>query len=410
MSKRTAYKGKRPTSRGKTEPGSPRTTGSGAAKASDSGQGFTVQEVCVAMELMAPTAFAQEWDNVGLIAGDFDAPVRRVLLTIDLTAAVVDEARRGQADLILAYHPPIYKPIHALRSPGAGMEALVFDCIRHGIAIYSPHTALDAADGGTNDVIAGLCGVKQAEPLEYVDTPSPSECKLVVFVPAEHVEKVANAMFGAGAGYIGDYTHCSYRSAGEGTFFGGESTAPTVGKRGRLEHVAEVKLETVAATHDLPGVVDALRSSHPYDEPAFDIYPLKPLPARGIGRCGPLPRPIVLAALARKVKRGTRAECVQIVGAPEATVDRAVIVVGAAGSLPFRIPLTPRHVIITGEIRHHDALTIRRHGCTAIALGHWASERPVLSHVGDRIEELLSGIATAVSRADCDPFQLVSRG
>lgn len=370
-----------------------------------------VADVCAAMEKIAPTALAQEWDNVGLLAGDLKAAVRRVMLTIDLTGPVVDEAFRKKIDFIVSYHPPIFKPISSLCTPGSGMESLVFRCIRNGVAIYAPHTALDAADGGTNDALAHLCGIDQTEPLEYVDAPKNlalsregDECKFVVFVPHEHVEKVSSAMFEAGAGQIGDYTRCSYRTPGEGTFFGGKDTTPAVGKRGKMEYVQEVRLESVVRTTDLAKVINAVRLLHPYEEPAIDIYPLKSGPARGIGRCGRLSKTTTLEKLARRLQFQTKAKGVQMVGRREQAVDCVVIVAGAAGSLPFRIPLSDRHVIITGEIRHHDALTIGRYGCSAIALGHWASERPVLKPLARRIAVLLPGLTLSVSSADQDPF------
>jgi len=356
------------------------------------------------METIAPTALAQEWDNVGLLAGDLQAAVRRVMLTIDLTGPVVDEAVRRKIDLILSYHPPIFKPIRSLRAPGCGMESLVFWCIRKGVAIYSPHTALDAADGGTNDALAQLCGIYQTEPLEYVDAPKPDECKFVVFVPPQHLEKVADAIFEAGAGQIGDYSRCSFRTPGEGTFFGGRTTNPAVGHRGRMESVEEVRLESLVRTTDLPKVIHAMRLVHPYEEPAFDIYPLKPGPVRGIGRCGKLSQTTTLEKLARRLQFQTKAKGVQMVGRPKQPVDFVVIVAGAAGSLPFRIPLSDRHVIITGEIRHHDALTIGRYGCSAIALGHWASERSVLKLLVLRLGELLPELSLSISSADRDPF------
>lgn len=389
----------------------------------------TTADFCDAMETIAPTALAQDWDNVGLLAGDTTAALRRALLCIDLTDPVVDEAIHSKVNLILAYHPPIFKPIHNLRVPGTDTNALVFRCIRQGIAIYSTHTALDAADGGTNDVIASLCGIKETEPLEYVDEPGRQEMKVVVFVPAEHVDSIADAMFAAGAGHIGEYTRCSYRLAGRGTFFGGEATDPTIGQRGRMEYVDEIRLESVVPSRSVPAVVAAIRKAHPYEEPAFDIYPLKAKPLRGIGRCGKLPRPTTLAALARKLNKNIasrrhatahlrlqparssarvrRAGAVQIIGPPDRRVTRAVIVVGAAGSLPFRTALTPEDVIITGEIRHHDALTINRLGCTAIALGHWSSERPTLPILAQRLEAALPGISVQVSDADSDPFQAI---
>ena len=366
----------------------------------------TVADVSAAMESIAPTALAQSWDNVGLLAGDRDAAVRRVLVCIDLTPAVVKEAVRRKIDLVLCYHPPIFKPVSSLCADSATAEAAVFRCVQNGIAVYATHTALDAADGGTNDVLASLCGIRHTEPVKHEVGSVDPTYKLVVFVPHESVDTVAEAMFAAGAGRIGDYVRCSHRIAGQGTFFGGETTSPTIGKRGRLEYVDEIRLETTVPSRLLPAVVDALVRAHPYEEPAFDTFPLKPRPLRGIGRVGRLPRASTLVYLARRLKRATRAGCVQIVGPRDRPVDRAVIVVGAAGSLPFSLPLSPSDVIVTGEIRHHDALSIQRLDCTAIALGHWASERPVLRPLAERLKGMLRGLTVDVGSADEDPFRL----
>lgn len=364
----------------------------------------TVAEACDVLDAIAPVALAQSWDNVGLLAGDRDAPVRRMLCCIDLTPAVVDEAEAAKIDFVMAYHPPMFKPVSRLTIPGDGAETAVFRCIRSGIAVYSTHTALDAADGGTNDVIAAHCGVHDTEPLEFVDDPRTDECKVVVFVPPDEVDQVANAMFDAGAGHIGDYSRCSYRLAGHGTFLGGSAANPAVGTRGEMEHVDEIRLETIVSRRDVPAVAAAIRRTHSYEEPAFDVYPLHAHPVRGIGRRGNLPTPTTLGKLARKLKKACAAPTVQIVGAPNQPVRRVIIVVGAAGSLPFRGRLLEDDVIITGEIRHHDALTIRRRGCAAIALGHWASERPVLTPLAARVGAALPTIEVRVSQRDADPF------
>ena len=367
----------------------------------------TVNDICSVMESIAPTALAQDWDNVGLLAGDPAAGVRRVLLCIDLTPPVVEEAIAEKVQFVMAYHPPIFKPVASLRADSSGTDAAVFRCIERGIALYSTHTALDAADLGTNEVIAKLCGIKKTEPLEFVDPPGPTEYKLVVFVPPKEIDRVADAMFAAGAGHIGDYAHCSYRSTGHGTFLGGDSTNPTAGKRGRLEQVEEIRLETVVPNGALSKVVTSMIAAHSYEEPAYDIYPLQPTPLRGIGRQGLLAAGSTLGKIARKLKRATSASATQIVGPSDRPIERAVIVVGAAGSLPFRMKLNASDVIITGEIRHHDALTILRIGCTAIALNHWTSEQPVLSTLANRIEESLPGVTALVSKSDCEPFQPV---
>jgi dinuclear metal center YbgI/SA1388 family protein len=363
----------------------------------------TVADLASAMEKIAPTALAQEWDNVGLLAGDFRAPLTRALLTIDLTAAVVDEAQKLKCELVLAYHPPIFKPIKALRSPATDMSGLVFDCIRSGIAIYATHTALDAADGGTNDVLARLCGAERTEPLVVVDQPEETKCKFVVFVPHTHVDAVAESLFTAGAGRIGNYTHCSFRLDGEGTFYGTEATNPSIGKRGKLERVNEVRLESVVPVRSLLDVVEAMRRTHPYEEPAFDVYPLQSPPLGGLGRTATLPAATELRRLATTLQRASGATQVSIVGPANTKISRAILVAGAAGSLPFQTDLTPQDVIITGEIRHHDALTIQRRGCSAIALGHWASERPVLEPLAERLKAALS-VGFRVSQADADPF------
>jgi dinuclear metal center YbgI/SA1388 family protein len=366
-----------------------------------------LSHVCEALGKIAPLELAQSWDNVGLLAGDVRRPAARALLCVDLTSEVAAEAIAGHFDIVVAYHPPIFKPVTRLTAQGRGPEAAVFACVSSGIAVYSPHTALDAAEGGTNDTIAALCGIAETAPLEYVYDTAGEACKLVTFVPPEHLDAVADAMFAAGAGRIGDYSKCSYRLNGHGTFLGGEATHPAVGRAGAFERVDETRMEMVCPVKKVPAVVAALIAAHPYEEPAYDIYPVKTGPVRGIGRLGRLPKPISPVNLAKKLKRAVHADCVQIVGAGDREVSRAVIVVGAAGSLPFSAGLTNDDVIVTGEIRHHDALAILRSGCGAIALNHWTSERPVLKAVAERLMSMLPGLSAQLSESDREPFHTV---
>lgn len=363
-----------------------------------------VADIVSAMDKIAPTHLAQNWDNVGLLAGDLTSRVGRMLLCIDLTQAVVDEAIARKTDVILAYHPPVFKPMSKLCRQSDGTDALVFQCIRRGIAIYSTHTALDAATGGTNDVLAEACGLQETQPLEFVPSDQPPSVKFVVFVPPDKVDEIAGAMFDSGAGRIGDYTHCSFRLEGHGTFFADETTKPAVGRRDRLERVKETRLESIVPVQDLPAVLTAMRRVHPYEEPAYDIYPLEASPVRGIGRAGSLAKSTTLKALAKRLRRFTGGANVQTVGKADSIITHMVIVAGAAGHLPFKLPLGPEHVIVTGEIRHHDALTIDRLGCSAIALGHWSSERPALAALAKRLKHELKTVTIELSDADCDPF------
>jgi dinuclear metal center YbgI/SA1388 family protein len=364
----------------------------------------TVATVASAMDQLAPPSLAQSWDNVGLLVGDRAAVCRRVLLCIDLTPAVLGEAVAGEFDLVVAYHPPLFKPVKRLLADSDEPDAIVHGAIADGIAIYSPHTALDAAEGGTNDVLAGLCGLSEVGPFEYVSA-ARAQYKVVTFVPAAQLEQVASAMSGAGAGRIGDYEQCSYRLEGKGTFFGLEGTHPQVGRKGRLEHVAETRIEMNCPDECLPEVIAALRQSHPYEEPAFDISPLAPEPRFGIGRVGTLPRGTTLASLTGLLKRATKSKVTMVVGEAGAKLRRAAVCAGAAGRLPMEKPRSADcDVIVTGEIRHHDALSILRAGKTAIALGHWESERPVLAPLAKRLRKTIGGLAVVVSRADASPF------
>lgn len=373
------------------------------------GRGTCVLDLCRAMETLAPSWAAAEWDNVGLLAGSMKWPLRKVLLTIDLTPPVLDEAAAGRFGAIVSYHPPIFRAVKKHTVHRVEQDGLAAEALSRRIAVYSPHTALDCAPGGTNDTLAQLCGLHDVRPF-LTAAPRSEQFKLVTFVPADKADTVADALFAAGAGWIGDYEKCSYRLSGEGTFFGTESTSPALGRKGRLERVAEIRLETVVPSAVLPGVVSALRKAHPYEEPAFDVYPLRnpPHPRIGQGRVGMLPRPTGVGALARRVARLVGAPCASIIGDPRGVVRRAVVIAGSAARMPFEdstSPPGPVDVVVTGEVRHHDALHYERAGLPAIVLGHSVSERPVLRPLARRLRELLPGVECAVSRVDRDPFR-----
>lgn len=380
---------------------------------SRAGRGRTIADLCDAMERIAPTWSAADWDNVGLLVGTGEWPLRRLLLSIDLMPGVLDEAIAGGFDAIISYHPPIFRGLKRFRPGRSSPEGVAAAALSNRIAVYSPHTALDAAPGGTNDTLARIVGIPISAPFSAASDPV-SQCKFVVFVPAEHVDAVANAIFDAGGGRIGDYTHCSYRIAGEGTFFGTESTNPVVGRRGRVERVAEMRLEVIFPHARLKDVISAVRRTHPYEEPAFDVYRLESVLAGpiGQGRMGTLATPIQVGALARNIARRVAASGVEIVGDTTMIVRRGFVCVGAAGALPLEIPgvkLGGGDVIITGEIRHHDALRYLGAGASAIALGHWASERPVLGPLCVRLRAMLHGTTCVVSRRDRNPFTLIKR-
>ncbi|MDP9173431.1 MAG: Nif3-like dinuclear metal center hexameric protein [Planctomycetota bacterium] len=360
-----------------------------------------LSKVVESLEKLAPVHLAEPWDNVGLLAGDPDQKISRILLTIDYTPSVAAEAADAGCDLVVAYHPPIFAPLKRLAPP-----SLVFDAIRRGIAIYSPHTALDAAEGGTNDMLADAIGMSDRGPLR-VGAGKATQYKLTVFVPEEKVDQVGQALFEAGAGRIGNYTSCSFRNTGTGTFFGQEGTNPAVGQSGRLERVPEVRLETVVPISKVSAVVYALRKSHPYEEPAFDLNVLAARPqATGMGRIGKL------AAIARqdllaRIKRELQISHLLVAGPTGGNITRAAVCAGACGEFLDEAIAGGAQLYLTGEMRHHDAIKAARAGVTVVCTLHSNSERAVLKRVLTHLSEILGMPPVVISAADHDPFTIL---
>ena len=357
-----------------------------------------LRDLTTALDHIAPTRYAEPWDNVGLLAGDPDQPVTRAMLCIDYTAAVADEARNEQCDLIIAYHPPIFAAVKRV-------TGLVHDAIRRGVAIYSPHTALDVADGGTNDLLADAVGLGTARPLRPAKPEPATFHKLVTFVPTGSVDRVAFALERAGAGRIGNYGGCSFRSTGVGTFTGDEGTNPTIGTPGVPERVDEVRLEMACPVGVTRDVVAALRAAHPYEEPAFDLLvEVPPPPDRGLGRAGWLAEPTTAAGVVDRVKRALSIDHVLVAGDVGRTVTTAAVCAGACGELLDDAIAAGVDFYLTGEMRHHDALKGTASGLTVVCTLHSNSERAVLRRIQPRIEAACPGVVALLSTADRDPF------
>ena len=360
-----------------------------------------VADLVTALESIAPTRYAEAWDNVGLLVGDPAQPVTRVMLTIDLTPDVAREVAAERCDAIVAYHPPIF---HAMKRIVAG--SVIFDAVRSGVAIYSPHTALDTAPGGVNDLLADAIGItpESRRPLRLVETQA-SQYKLITFVPSKDVEKVSDALFAAGAGRIGSYTRCSFLTPGTGTFYGAAGTSPAVGQSGQLERTAEVKIETVLPIAKLEQALDALRATHPYEEPAFDLVRLAAPPEKtGLGRIGALPRPTARAEVIDRIKAELGLSRVLVAGPTDGTMATGACGAGACGDLLDDALKQKVDLYLTGEMRHHDALKAAAAGMTVVCTLHSNSERAVLRRLQAKLTEALPGLHAIVSTQDRDPF------
>lgn len=364
-----------------------------------------IGDIAATLERLLPKALAQSWDNVGLLVGDPQAEARRLLVTIDTTAAVAAEARRLKVDLIVAYHPVIWDGLK--RITATGPTSVVYGLIRSGIAVYSVHTSLDAVAGGVNDALAECIGLVETEPIgDFVEDPAGPRYKVVTFVPAGDLNKVAEALYEAGAGAIGNYSHCGFRIAGTGTFLPLDGAHPTVGTRGRLETVQEIRIETAVCADKVAAVIAALRRAHPYETPAFDVFRHYDVEKRvGLGRMGRLARPARVPRLLNRIRKVTGARAAGLIGRQDRVVKRAAVCAGACGKILQRVIDTRCDLYLTGELKHHEALAAQEAGLTCICLSHTVSERFALGKLVKELKSALPGVTIRSSAKDADPFE-----
>jgi dinuclear metal center YbgI/SA1388 family protein len=365
----------------------------------------TVATVVDFLDQFAPCDRAAHWDNVGLLLGERSAAVERVMTCLTVTPESAAEAIEDRANLIVTHHPIFFRGIKRLTDTTPDGRMLLA-LARAGIAVYSPHTAFDNTRGGINELLARRLALTEVVPLRPASDRGPM--KVVVFVPEKDLNRVADAMFAAGAGQIGEYRECSFRLAGIGTFFGSEAANPSIGQKGRREEVHEWRLEAVCPASRVEAVVAAIRGAHSYEEPAFDIYPLHaPLSGRGEGRLGSLPNAQPLGELAATVKTALPSGPVQIIGDPQQPVQRVAIVCGAGGEMLADAVRGRADVLLTGEMRFHDYLHARAQGLALILPGHYATERCGIEDLAERLRGHFPQLLVWASTRESDPVHWV---
>jgi dinuclear metal center YbgI/SA1388 family protein len=374
-----------------------------------------VQDLVGIMQSIAPLEFAEEWDRVGLLVGDGRRDLSGpVLLTIDLTERVLAEAVSAGAGAVVAYHPPIFEPLNRV-TDATPRQRVVLRAVEANVAIYSPHTALDAVPGGITD---WLCeGLSAGEPgriagdcralAPHTHLPASQEAKIVTFVQPGDVEKIRNALASGGAGIIGKYHLCSFESHGIGTFAGAPDSKPRVGQPGQLERTDEVRLEMVCGTSALPVAIELLRRFHPYEEPAIDVYQLVPQPRRnsGQGRRLVLDRPATVAELAQRLKTFLKRDRVRFALAGEdRPVTRIGVVPGSGAALSRLARDEGCELFVTGEMKHHEVLGALNAGMSLLLGNHTSTERGYLPRLAAHIQKLAPGLRVLVSQVDQDPL------
>ncbi|MCV7261231.1 Nif3-like dinuclear metal center hexameric protein [Mycobacterium shimoidei] len=364
-------------------------------------------EVIGVLEGAYPPSLAQSWDSVGLVCGDPADAVHSVTIAVDATAAVVDEVPEG--GLLLAHHPLLLRGVHTVAANTA-KGALVHRLIRSGRALFTAHTNADSASPGVSDALAQALGLAVEGVLEPAAATADLD-KWIIFVPPENADAVRAAVFGAGAGEIGDYSCCSWSTTGTGQFLPREGAAPTIGSVGAVEKVVEDRVEVVAPARARREVLSALRAAHPYEEPAFDIIPLASPPTdAGLGRIGSLPQPEPLHAFVSRVRAALPDTSwgVRAAGDPEMTVSRVAVCGGAGDSLLDVVASIDVQAYVTADLRHHPADEHRRASEVALVdVAHWASEYPWCEQAANLLRSAFnSALPVRVSTIRTDPWNV----
>ncbi|MDR3579167.1 MAG: Nif3-like dinuclear metal center hexameric protein [Oryzomonas sp.] len=357
---------------------------------------------------IAPPGLAESWDNSGLQVGDPDAGIERIMVSLDATPAVMEAALNASCQLLVTHHPLLFKPLKTL-STATPQGKLVHAAIRGNLAVISIHTSYDVAEGGLNDLLAERLGVYGCRPLQAAS--GQDLCKLVVFVPCDHLDRVRTVLFPLTEA-LGNYRDCSFSAPGEGTFTPQTGATPFIGAVGSMEKAPEQRLELLIERSNLTRAVRALLAAHPYEEPAFDIYPLlnegKPL---GLGRVGSLAEQTNLADYAGWIKKALNAPGLRYAGNPATVIKKVALCSGSGASLLRAASRCGADVLVTGDVKYHDARDALDLGIALIDAGHFPSEIIMVDDVAERLGRQLSeagygNCCTVPCRIELDPFRV----
>lgn len=360
---------------------------------------MTIKEITDFLESIAPLSYQESYDNSGLIVGDANTEITKALITLDSTEAVVDEAIAKGANLIIAHHPIVFSGLKKLNGKNY-VERTILKAIKNDIAIYAIHTNLDNVPNGVNAMIAERLGLVD---IAILAPKSNLLSKLVTFIPNGHVEQVSDALFASGAGNIGEYSEASFRHEGMGTFKGNESTNPHIGTPGKLERVTETRFEVIVPNHNIVSVVAALKKAHPYEEVAYDVYPISNQYQKvGSGMIGRLKTPMKQNEFLAHVKQSLDTKCVRYTAFEEKWISQVAI---CGGSGQFLLPMakaTGAEAFVTGDFKYHEFFDAENKLLIA-DVGHYESEQFTRNLIYRLLSEKFPTFAPLISDTNTNP-------
>ncbi len=366
---------------------------------------MTIKEINSLITEWAPQELAWEKDNIGLQVGSYEKPVQKILVALDVTTEVVDECISKNIDLLIVHHPLIYNPIKSINS-NERIGQIIFKLIENQISVIAVHTNLDFTKYGVSYTLAQKLELKNIKILKPLESHFK---KIAVFVPSDYTEKVAESMANAGAGVIGNYDYCSFRTSGIGTFKGGDETKPFIGTPGEFEKVEEIKLEMIVPDWKLTEVKTAIRRSHPYEEPAFDIYPMEIETAYyGSGAIGTFDEAISQKKFLQHVKEKLNAENIKYVEGSQDKI-KTVAVCGGSGSNLIRDAINSKaDAFVTGDVGYHSFIEANGK-ILLVDAGHFETEaatvESIVNYLKNKFILLKENIQISASTQIKNPIQ-----
>ena len=368
----------------------------------------TVAQIVRLLNDLAPPRLAESWDNVGLQIGNRNWPVKKIWTALDPLPEVVAAACNNDVDLLVTHHPLFFKSLKQIdcESPLGHITEMA---LTGKLAIFCAHTNLDSTTGGVNDVLAERMGLKQLRVLAAADA---AVSKLGIFTPETHARVVMDALFAEGAGRIGNYSCCSFRSAGTGSFLPGEQAKPVVGEVGALNEVQESRIEVLVANDKLDRMVSTAGKAHPYETMAYDVYPLTAMDREtGLGRVGMLADAMPLDRFAEHLKATLDLAAVKIAGQADRPVQKVALCSGSGGSLLPQAIATGAEAYVSGDLGYHAVRDAQQAGIALVDIGHFGSEHLIVDILAANIHKAAeeAGLAVVVEANDLetDPFHYV---
>lgn len=367
--------------------------------------GQKIADLIAYLDQIAPLKDQSDWDNSGFLVGDKNKSVEKIMVALDATSEVIEEAISQKCQLLITHHPLIFKGLKQITADDF-IGKRVMKLISHDLGLYSMHTNWDLANGGLKDYYAKALGLKQCTVL--TEEKQEKLYKLVVFVPRSHILKVREAVLSSGAGHIGQYSHCSFTTEGTGSFMPLKGTTPFVGVEGKLEEVEEIRLETIVKGTQLNEVIAKMKEAHPYEEVAFDVIPLLNSIGKGPGAIGELDQPMTLEQLCSTLN-GLGNPVRKTVLGHERLIKRVAICPGSGMDLIQSAVRAKVDVYITGDIKYHDALDSKEKGINLIDIGHYETEISYLDEMIRVLEPIQTlGCQVVKTTIEANPFTYLS--